>query len=128
MHFQQQTAVDGLERSVGCVRRPACVGVGWKALAAFSLFIVADDQIARDEINLFPVFMRERRSGVDARFETQQSRTRAAPIGFVQPAGKNLLLNSRRITRRDFPAAVHVQRVKLVMLLIDWHLGVSRLN
>src|SRR4051812_27600857 len=125
MYFHEQAAVDRLERPMRRMRRAACIGIGREALASLSLVVVADDQVARDQIDLLPIFMRERRGRVDARRETEQSRTRPATVFFIQSAGEYLLLNPGWVANRSFPAAVHVQCVELVVLFIDRHLTVS---
>ena len=40
---------------------------------------------------------------------------------FIESAGQDFLLNSRRITDRNFPPAVHVERVKFVVLFVNGH-------
>lgn len=100
MYFHEQAAVDRLEGPMGRVRRAACIGVGRETLATLPLVVIADDQVARDQIDLFPILMGERRGRIDARRETQQPRARAAPVVFVQSAGQDLLLNPGGIAGR----------------------------
>jgi hypothetical protein len=73
------------------------VGVVAKLLAALSVRIVADDQIAGEQKNLFPVLMDEwcgrERAGLDA----QQARAIAAPVVFIECAGDDFLFEAWRI-------------------------------
>src|SRR5262245_18071481 len=117
---EEETALR-LERAVIDARRPASIGRRLEALAALALGVVADDQIAGDEIDLFPMVVHERRGGVDARLEAQKPRAAAHLAGLVEIAGKRLLLNARRIARRREPALVHVDALELEMRLVERH-------
>jgi hypothetical protein len=55
MNFQQEATVLGFERTMQSARRAARIGVGRKALASITLFIVADSQVAGDEVHLLPI-------------------------------------------------------------------------
>src|SRR5215475_15609744 len=68
----QQAAAVRLERPVVNARRPAGIGRGVEPFATLSLRVVADDEVARDQIDLLPMVVHERRGGVDARIEAQQ--------------------------------------------------------
>src|ERR1700722_3298578 len=57
MNFQQKAPVLGFERTMQSARRTACIGVGRKAFASITLFIVADGQVAGDEVHLFLVIV-----------------------------------------------------------------------
>src|SRR5579863_10607975 len=84
--FEQQAAFFRLERSVPGAGRPRGIGVGLEGLATFALFVVADREIARNQINFFPIFVHERLGREDARLETQQPRTRALLVLLVERA------------------------------------------
>src|SRR4051812_16872608 len=64
----------GLEGPVMDAGRTARVGRRLERLAALALRIVADDEVARDEIDLLPVIVHERRGRVGAGVELQQAR------------------------------------------------------
>jgi hypothetical protein len=53
--------------------------------------ITADDKVARDEINFFPVVMHEWRRGIDARIETQKPGTASHLATLVEIAGGRML-------------------------------------
>ena len=103
------------------MRRAAGVGVRLKALATFAVRIIANNQIAGDEIHFFPIVVGERRSCVDARFKAKQPRPCAAVVCLIKRTGQNLLLDACRIACRGFPTALQVNRVEFVMLLVHWH-------
>ena len=60
MDFEQQAAAVRFERAVYGAGRAAGIGAGREAFAALALGIVADGQIAVEEIHLFPIFVHER--------------------------------------------------------------------
>src|SRR5438874_6443637 len=70
--LEQEAAAVRLEGAVHRAGRAAGIGVGREALAAFALGIVADRQIAVDEIHLFPILVDERLGREHARLEAQQ--------------------------------------------------------
>src|SRR5438105_14717980 len=77
VNLEQQTAAIRLERTVHRAGRPAGIGAGREILAAPTLGIVADRQIALDEIHLFPIIMHEGLGRVDSGLEAQQPRAAA---------------------------------------------------
>src|SRR5260370_7450194 len=85
--------------------RPVCIGRGVEGFAALPLRIVADNEIARDEIDLFPVIMHEWRDSMDARIETQEPGAAAGLAALADIAGNNLLLDPPRLALRRPPAA-----------------------
>src|ERR1700733_9302159 len=101
--------------------RPRGISVGLEGLAALALFVVADREIARDQINLFPIFVHERLGREDAGLEAQQPRARALLVFFVERTREDLLLNARGITGQRLPAARHVDGVKFLVFLVDGH-------
>src|SRR6185503_20944318 len=101
--------------------RPAGIGRRVEAFAALTLGVVADDQVAGDEIDLFPMVVDERRCRVHAGVEAQEPRAAAHLAGLVEIAGKRLLLDARRIARRREPAVVHIDALELEMRLVEWH-------
>src|SRR5690606_14668626 len=97
------------------------VGVGLERRTALSVLIIADGEIAGKEEYLLPIVMDKWLSCIDAGFETQNPRTAAALVHLVQTTGQNLLLDPGGIASGHFPAAVHIQRIELVVLLVDRH-------
>src|SRR5687768_18621458 len=95
VNFEQQAAVDGFERSVRRMRRSTGIGVGREAFAALTDLVVANGQIARDEIDLLPIVVGERRRCIDAGLETQQAGAGAPMVLFIESPGQDFLLNSR---------------------------------
>src|SRR6266567_2564023 len=100
MDLEEQAAAVRLERTVHGPGRTAGIGAGRKALAALAFGIVADGQIALDQVDLFPVFVNKGRGGEDLGRETQEARTAAAPALLVERAGEDLLLYPGRIAGR----------------------------
>jgi hypothetical protein len=49
------------------------VSIRLKCLATHSILIIAYSQVARDQINLFPVVVDEGLTGINARFETKEA-------------------------------------------------------
>src|SRR3569623_1926060 len=82
----QHAAFVGPERAVIGTRRPARIGRRLERLTAFALVVVADDEIALEQVNLLPVIVHERRGGVDAGLETQQPRSAAHLVLLVEIA------------------------------------------
>ena len=101
--FEKHAAVLRLEGAVIGPRRPRGIGIRREFRSAFTSLVVADRQIARDEIDLFPVIVDERLGRVDAGRETKQPRTRAALVVLIETAGQDFLLYARRIAGRSFP-------------------------
>src|SRR5215467_3145147 len=121
MHFQQQAAGFRLERSVIRAGRPTGVGVGRKRLAPLTFSVVADDEVARNQINLLPVIVDEGSGREDTWCKSQQARARAAFGLLIERAGQDLLLNSLGVARRRLPAGAHVEGVELPMLFVHGH-------
>src|SRR5712691_11367285 len=121
MQLEQQAAFLRLERPVQRARRAACIGVGTESDAALAFLVVAHDQIARNEVDLFPVVMHERFRGMDARREAQVASAKAALVFFVEKSGEHLLLDSRRVAGQVFPALVEVHFVELLVLFLNRH-------
>src|SRR5215475_350716 len=85
----EQAAAIRLEWPVINARRPAGIGRGGERFAALSLRVVADDEVARDQIDLLPMVVHERRGGVDAGIEAQQPCAAAHLAAFVEVAREN---------------------------------------
>src|SRR5438045_2442163 len=96
--LEQEAAAVRFERAVHRAGRAAGIGAGREILAAIAVQVVADRQIALDQVNLFPIFVHERRGGVDAGREAQQPGAAAALGGLVERAGEDLLLDAVGIT------------------------------
>src|SRR5439155_11293641 len=115
VNLEQQTAAVRLEGAVHRAGRPAGIGARRKTLAALPRRVVADCQIALDEIHLFPIIMHEGLGRVDAGLEAQQPRAAAVLLRLVERAGEDLLLDAGGIARRRLPAAAHVEPVEFEM-------------
>src|SRR3989442_963320 len=79
-----------------------------EAGAALAVPVVADDQVARDEIHLFPVIVHEGLARMHAGIEAQVTRAGAAPVFLVEESGEHLLPDPVRIAGEFLPAAVEV--------------------
>src|SRR5687768_2342536 len=108
---------------MGRAWRAAGVGIGAEFFPAIALPVVADDEIAGDEINLFPVVVHERFRRVDAGREAQVARAVAALPLLVEGAGEYLLLDSGGIAGRRLPARARVRSVEFLMFLVDSHVS-----
>src|SRR6185295_1266006 len=102
------------------------VGMGSEFLAAVTVRIAADNQLARHEVDLFPVFVHEGHRGVDARMEAQVARAKSGSLLLAERAGEDLLLDAGRVARRHFPAPIQVDGVELLVFLVDRHLSSLR--
>src|ERR671923_803785 len=71
----EHAAALGLERAVVDPRRPAGIGRRVEGFAAFALRIVADDEIAGNQIDLLPMVVHERRGREDAGLDPQETGT-----------------------------------------------------
>src|SRR5262245_27818958 len=123
MNLEQHAAAGRFERTVMDARWSARIGRRLETLTALALRIIADDQVAGEQINLLPMVVHERRRGVDAGREAQQPRAAAHLARLVEIAGENLLLDAGRIARRRDPALRHVDRKKFQMRLVHRHDG-----
>src|SRR5206468_8515708 len=102
-------------------RRPAGVGAWRKVFAASAFGVVADGEVARDQINLFPIFMDEGCGREYSRRKPQQAGATAAMAFLVEVARQDLLLDASRIAGRGRPASAHIDAVEFEMGLIDGH-------
>src|SRR6266478_6034415 len=121
VHLEQKATRFRLERPVERSRRAARIRIGTEARPAFAVPVVADDQIARDEIHLFPVVVHERLGRMHAGGEAQMSRAETTLVLLVEESRKNLLPDPVGITRQFFPAAVEVDFVELLVFFLDCH-------
>src|SRR6266851_422526 len=122
MDFEEQAAAVRLERTVHGPRRTAGIGARGKAFAPLAFRVVADRQIALDQVDLFPVFVNKGRGGEDMRRETQKARAAAAPARLIERAGEDLLLDPGGITGRGAPTGRHIDGMELAVRLVDLHL------
>src|SRR5579859_1966465 len=125
MDLVEEAAAFRLEGAVRGAGRAAGIGAGGKALAAAALGVVADRQVARDEIDLFPIIVHEGRGREDAGLEPQEPGPAAAAPRLVEGAGENFLRDAGRIAGRRLPAPLHVHGVEFEMRLVDGHGGIS---
>src|ERR1700739_4204213 len=86
VNLHQHAARHRFERAVKRTGRTAGVGVRLERFAAIALFVVADDQIAGKQKNLFPIFMNEWLGGVNARLKPQKTGAAAALVHLVEGA------------------------------------------
>src|SRR5690348_2945112 len=100
MDLVQQTAAVRFEGSVDRAGRAAGVGARGKALAALTRGVVADRQVALDQIDLFPIFVDERLRREYPRCEPQQAGSAAVAALFVERARQDLLLDAGGIAQR----------------------------
>src|SRR5262249_38786557 len=106
-------------------RRPAGIGRGIEGFAALAVLVVADDEIARDQIDLFPMVVHERRRRVDAGVEAQQPGAAPHLALLVKVAGENFLLDPGGIAGGRGPAGAHVHTGELDMGLVHRHRSLS---
>src|ERR1700730_6011340 len=100
MHLEQHASGLGLERAVLDPRWPARIGGRMKWLAALALGVIADNEVARHQIHLFPMVMDERGSGVDTGIEPQEPRPAPHLLRLVEIARKDFLLDADWIAGR----------------------------
>src|SRR5215470_20331830 len=97
MGFVKQAARVRLEWAVHRAGRSAGISAWHEIFAASAFGIVADGEIARDQINLFPIFVDKGRRREHPGRKTQQTRAAAAPVPLVKRSRQDLLLNASRI-------------------------------
>src|SRR3954468_3390671 len=117
MNLVQDAAALGSEWAVVRARRAAGVGRREALLAAAALRIVADDEVALHDVDLFPVIVDEGHGGERARLDLQEPCAASALRLFVKIRGEDLLVEARRIARRHFPSGVEIDLHELEMLL-----------
>src|SRR5437879_1102064 len=118
MHLVKEAAALRFEWTVMNAGRSASVGRSIECLAALALRVVADDEIAGDEIDFFPMVVHERRGGVGAGRKAQEPRATAHLAALVEIAGENLLLDAGGIAGRCCPAGLHVDAGEFEMRLV----------
>src|ERR1700680_3312475 len=116
--FEQHAALLRFEWAVMNAGRPAGIGRAVKSFATFSLRIIADDQIAGEEINLFPMIVHKGRGREHAGVEAQQARPASGLGLFVDIAREGFLLDAGRIALRRRPARTHIERRKFEMRFV----------
>src|SRR5712691_814524 len=121
MDFQEQAAAVRFERTVHGPRRTAGIGSRREAFAALAFGVVADRQIALDQIDLFPVFVDKGRGREHIGRETQEARAAAAPAFLIERAGEDFLLDPGGIAGRGAPAGRHIDGMEFAMGLVDLH-------
>src|SRR5271166_482699 len=116
--FVEQTSVDRLEGAMHRAGGPAGIGAGGEVFPTSTFRIAADGEVARDQINLLPIFVDERRRREYPRLEAQQARAAAAPALLVERTSQDLLLDPGRIAGRCRPPRAHIDTVEFEMRLI----------
>ena len=115
MELEQEAAAVGLERAVESAGRAAGECGGGEFFAAFAVFVVADDQIALEQVHLFPMIVDEGRGCIFAGNKAQDARAAAAFAVLVQIGHQDFLGDAVRIAFQRFKAAVHIERKKFKM-------------
>src|SRR5580704_3523099 len=100
-------------------RWPAGVGVWRIAFASVAVRVVADDQIPRNQVDLLPVVVDKRRSGVNTGSKSQMPRAEAALVLLIQKPCQYLLLNPFWIPRRCMPPGAQVDGIELLVFFLD---------
>lgn len=121
MNLKEQAAGLRFEGPVKNARGPARVSVGAKLDAALAVLIAPDNQVARDQVDFFPIIVDEGRGGMGAGIEAKMARSIAAFVVLIQKSGKNLLLDSRRISRRRLPSTIESDGLEFAVLLFNMH-------
>lgn len=107
--LEQQTPTVGFEWPVVDTGRAASIGVGGKALAILPLFVVSNDEVTGNQVNLLPIFVNKRLGSEHTGLKSQETRTASTFRLFVESTGKNLLLDAFGIARRSGPSLRHVE-------------------
>ena len=105
----------------GCARRAAGIGAGGKTLAAPAFGIVADGQIARNQIDLLPIVVDEGCGREHPRRKPQEPGAAAIAALLVERAGQDLLFDAGGVAGWRLPARTHVEAVEFEMRLVDRH-------
>src|SRR5262245_46155544 len=121
VNFVEEAAAIGLEWTMVDAGRAAGIGRSVEWFAALALGIVADDEVARHQVDLLPVVVHEWRGGVDAGIEAQQPRAASHLAGLVEVARQNLLLDARRVAGGRRPAGIHVDASEFEVRLVHRH-------
>src|SRR5438876_926089 len=115
VQFVQEATGRRFEWTVINTGRPTRVGRRRERLSAVPGSVVADDKVARNQVDLLPVIVHEGRGRPSARQEAEQPRPAAGLPFFVEIAGENLLLNVGRVTWRTCPSGIEIEAMKLEM-------------
>src|SRR5215469_6867837 len=121
MGLVKEAAAVRFERAVHSTRGPTGVRARWEVLAAAALCVVANGQVALDQIDLLPVFVNKGLGREHAGGKAQEASAAAAAPLFVEGAGQDLLLDAGRVAGRGRPPGTHVDAVKFEMRLVDGH-------
>src|SRR5262245_18891020 len=89
------------------------------------MLVVPDDEVARDEIDLFPIVVDERLRRIHAGREAEVACPVAALLFLVEKTREYLLMNALRVSRRRLPALAGVGLEKFLVFLVDSHLRTS---
>src|ERR1700733_3907820 len=122
MNLQKQAPMLRFKWTMEGARRPACVGVWRKADATITIRVVADDQVTRDKVNLFPIVVDEGRGGVDTGSKAEMPGAKATLVFFIQRTCQDLLLDPLRISRWCLPARAQVDGIELFVFLLNHYL------
>src|SRR2546425_1376962 len=104
----KNASASGCERTVVHAWGPTGIGRCEALLAALALPVVAHHQVALEHVDLFPVVVHERLGGEGAGLDLQQARAAAALRLLVEVRGEDLLVETRRVARRPFPAGLEI--------------------
>src|SRR5262249_15620235 len=101
--------------------RTAGIGGAGELLSAPAPGIIADDQVAGEQIDLFPILVHKRFGRVRAGGDPQQPGATALLVLFIQPPGQNFFGEARRVPGRRRESCREIHRRKLVVRFVDAH-------
>src|SRR5271167_3961887 len=102
--FQQQTTRFRFEWSMVYAGRPASVSIWLEACAIPPVLIVANNEVAGDQVNFLPILMNKGLGSENAGLKTQEARSASASGLFIERTGKNLLLDAAGVYGRSNPS------------------------
>src|SRR5882672_2463179 len=96
-----------------------------EGFTAVAVRVVADNQVAGQDVHLLPVVVDERRRRIDAGIEPQKSGAAPGLALLIEIAREDFLLDARGISGRRRPAAVHVEPLEFQVRFVHGHSSVS---
>src|SRR6516162_3147884 len=100
MDLVEHATALGFERPVIDTGRAAGVGRRFERLATLAFLVVADDEVAGDHIDLFPMIVHEGRGRVCTGIEAKEPGAASHLVRLVEVACENLLLDARWVPCR----------------------------
>ena len=126
MQLEHDTTRLGCEGSVEDPRRPTGVRGREELLTSLAVSVVAYNEIALDEVHLFPMVVHERLGGERAWRDPKQTTPAAGFIGFIQIAGQHFLVHAVGIPCGCFPIVIHFDGHEFNVWLAFWHVSPRR--